>query len=404
MDYIISVKDKIVAHLFRNRHVNPNDIYNLPWDITQDGIASSLGITRAHASIELKRLKESAMVDEKQAHIKGGKVRRKCYMLTPLGLDHAKNILEKAESNNVDIYSMIDMKRQDPAMLLEGMTDADRYCLGCACTIRIPLHKSLLPNGGFSTMPLDVTGRTAISDLLRKNVLSVATPDELLSWHSFAADCWLDHVKELGDDTNMLHERLSHLVNAGRIIDACRLVSSHMHELISTTTDDLCETLQSLYPIPEKYIKDVISTRIEADIDTNDLKDVKKCIEILEGSDTNLAKMYSSDLAYINGDRKRAMEILDSMDLRDPMVNIRIARLMFEDGEYKGARIILNSLKGICDIGRVDIAVEKFILLARIDKAEGKDSDCYAHLMKARASVPEKGKRRIDLLIHSMIS
>ena len=58
MDYIISVKDKIVAHLFRNRHVNPNDIYNLPWDITQDGIASSLGITRAHASIELKRLKE----------------------------------------------------------------------------------------------------------------------------------------------------------------------------------------------------------------------------------------------------------------------------------------------------------------------------------------------------------
>ena len=214
----------------------------------------------------------------------------------------------------------------------------------------------------------------------------------------------MDHVKELGDDTNMLHERLYHLVNAGRIIDACRLVSSHMHELISTTTDDLCETLQSLYPIPEKYIKDVISTRIEADIDTNDLKDVKKCIEILEGSDTNLAKMYSSDLAYINGDRKRAMEILDSMDLRDPMVNIRIARLMFEDGEYKGARIILNSIKGICDIGRVDIAVEKFILLARIDKAEGKDSDCYAHLMKARASVPEKGKRRIDLLIHSMIS
>ena len=52
----------------------------------------------------------------------------------------------------------------------------------------------------------------------------------------------------------------------------------------------------------------------------------------------------------------------------------------------------------------MDIAVEKFILLARIDKAEGKDSDCYAHLMKARASVPEKGKRRIDLLIHSMIS
>ena len=87
-----------------------------------------------------------------------------------------------------------------------------------------------------------------------------------------------------------------------------------------------------------------------------------------------------------------------------PCEDVFIARLMFEDGEYKGARIILNSLKGICDIGRVDIAVEKFILLARIDKAEGKDSDCYAQLMKARASVPEKGKRRIDLLIHSMIS
>ena len=402
MEYIVNVKDKVVAHLYRNRNVDVNDLYNLPWDITQDGIAMSLGITRAHASIELKKLRESYVVDERQGHVRGGKVRRKCYTLTPSGMDLAETIIERAKLNDVDIYSMIDMKRQDPNVLMESLSENDRFCLGCACTIRIPIPKRLLPNGGFPTLPSDVTGRTAICDLLRRKVLGHATEDELMCWHSFAADCWLDHGKELGDEINIIHERLYHLVNAGRTIDASRLVSNHMHELISTTTDDLCDTLQGLYPVPERFAKDVICTRIEADIDSNDIEDIETCIELLEPIDMELSTIYSSDLAYIDGDKRKAMEILESMDMKNPMVNIRIARLMFEDGEIEGAKMILNSLTGIYDTGRIDVAVEKFILLAKIDKAEGNDNDCYSHLMKARASVPDKGKRRIDLLIHSM--
>ncbi len=402
MEYNISVKDKVIAHLYRNRYVDTNDIYNLPWDITQDGIAVSLGITRAHASIELKKLKEASMVDEKQAHVKGGKVKRKCYMLTPLGREFAERTLERAEMNDVDIFSMIDMKRQDASALLESLSEKDRYSLGCACALRIPVPKGLLPNEGFPTLPLDITGKSSICDLLRRKVINHASPEELMAWHSFAADCWLDHYDELGDDTTMVHERLYHLVSAGRMMDACKLVSNHVYELISTTTDDLCETMQMLHPIPERFAKDVISVRIEADMDSSDIGDARECIRMLEPIDAESAMIYSSDLAYINGDVSEAMGILESMDLRNPMVNIRIAKMMFENGETEGAKMILNSLTGIYETGRIDVAVERFLLLARIDKTEGDDESCYCHLMKARASVPDKGKRRVDLLIRSM--
>ncbi len=403
MECSVSVKDRITAHLGRYRTVDLRDKYNLPWDITQDGIASSLGITRAHASLELKKLRETGIVDEMQVHVKGGKVKRKCYSLTPIGMETADRIVSDAQQKGIDVFSFIDVKKQDPSIILDSLKENERFCMGCACTLRIPVHRDLLPNRGFDSLPVDFTGKTALSDTLKKNILSLAAPEELRAWNSYAADCWLDHLKELGgDEINMIHERLYHLVNAGRMTDACRLVSNNIHELISTATDDLCETLQKISPFPEKYAADVLSARIETDMDTNDVDDMKESIALLEPYEHDLSVMYSSDLAYATGDRKEAMTILRNMDLSDPLVNIRIAKLMYEDGEYEGAKMILNSLGGINTIGRVDVAVERFILLAYVDRAEGRDADAYAHLMKARASLPDRGKRRVDIILESM--
>ena len=66
-----TIGDRLILHLYTYRSVNPEDYFNIPWELTQDGISSSLGISRAHASIELKRQKEKGTITETLVRIKG---------------------------------------------------------------------------------------------------------------------------------------------------------------------------------------------------------------------------------------------------------------------------------------------------------------------------------------------
>lgn len=52
-----------------------------PWpvDATQDGIASSLGLSRAHVALELKRLLGKRLVETTKAHVQPDGTRRKVY-------------------------------------------------------------------------------------------------------------------------------------------------------------------------------------------------------------------------------------------------------------------------------------------------------------------------------------
>ncbi len=73
--------DRIVLHLAQ--YSRYREQFECPKEISQSGIAEALGISRAHAALELKKLKEKdEEVEERLAHIKGGKTRRKVYFLT----------------------------------------------------------------------------------------------------------------------------------------------------------------------------------------------------------------------------------------------------------------------------------------------------------------------------------
>ena len=52
-----------------------------PWpiDATQDGIAASLGMSRAHVALELKRLGAKRLVEAVKAHVQPDGTRRKVY-------------------------------------------------------------------------------------------------------------------------------------------------------------------------------------------------------------------------------------------------------------------------------------------------------------------------------------
>jgi hypothetical protein len=85
-----TIRERALLHLNRFPDVNPSELFNIPFDLTQDGIASVLGISRAHASLELKKLKETGKLDYWQAHIKGSGTKRKAYYLLPEGFAEAE--------------------------------------------------------------------------------------------------------------------------------------------------------------------------------------------------------------------------------------------------------------------------------------------------------------------------
>lgn len=396
----LSVGQKVVIHLM-NHTQSTSDFYNSPWEITQDGIATALRISRAHASIELKKLKNNEMVAEEQVHVKGSKSKRKTYQLTSKGRDEYNNIKEFASANSINIDLVMNCQPEKNGMIIGKLNDEERYAVGCACVFRIPVTQEILPKTNKSVLPANSMGTVMINEKMRKDFLAGATQDELTTWHSYAADYWLEDDRHISDNIDSMHERLYHLVMAGRQRDACKIISANMYEFILTSNDDLHDTLAMITKVPDAYAIDVYSVMIDVDIQSGDFESAAKNVELLSSKDRNAADLYRSDLELAKGNADNALEILRKIENETPVAGIRIANIMAYKGDYVNARKYANSVK--CgSTTNPSIGVERFILLSKIDKKEGKDADAYAHLMKARASVSEKGKKRIDSLISEL--
>src|SRR5207245_3374688 len=79
----VTVGERILVHL--SGFLRHAESYECPVDMTQDGIATALSLSRAHVALELKRLKSTGKVQERMAHVANARSRRKEYELTPAG-------------------------------------------------------------------------------------------------------------------------------------------------------------------------------------------------------------------------------------------------------------------------------------------------------------------------------
>ncbi len=140
----ISMRDRVLAHLYRFRHIRCDIAYNAPKDITQEGVAISLGITRSHANVILRKMVDRGEVIEHMALISGTNraTRRLVYTMTPSGyrIYHSKE--EELRRHGVDLgeidlhvdsYSFEDLR----CRLGEHLDD-----LGCLCVLRGTINRS----------------------------------------------------------------------------------------------------------------------------------------------------------------------------------------------------------------------------------------------------------------------
>ncbi|MCX6650337.1 MAG: tetratricopeptide repeat protein [Methanomassiliicoccales archaeon] len=243
----ITVGERIVLHLAQYTK-NQND-FDAPFEVSQDGIGEALRISRAHAAIELKKLKESGTVAERISHIRAGAVKRKVYFLTQTGEDKARNLKDFANRQGIEIMPLLDLKKCKGEELWNGLNPELRSLLAKAVVFRKPFKRSALPSSNVSLLPEDREGMVDIPPSLRSSIPVLMERPALREAHSFAADYWLQE----GDYV----ERLYHLLQANRSMEAQMLLANRGWQMARSSGPEMLEALKGLDQVMPRYAREV---------------------------------------------------------------------------------------------------------------------------------------------------
>ncbi len=106
----VTVKEKILIGLLSfTKH---KDEFEVPPDITQDGLATAVGTRRSHIASALKDLKQNELVEEKKTRISGHERRKNAYFLTHLGQAEALSLREGVMEKEITLILQDGTKKE----------------------------------------------------------------------------------------------------------------------------------------------------------------------------------------------------------------------------------------------------------------------------------------------------
>ncbi len=387
----LTVAERILVHL--SRFIGRCDEYSAPADVSQNGISSAARISRAHAAIELKKLKEAGLISEGLAHIKGSRSRRKVYELTPAGRERAGLIEHYASEAGIDVSSILDLARCDPELMWDSLDEAERASFGLACVFRNPFDPAVLGEAA-RMVPLNDDGLADVPANMRSRIPELMDPASRRSCHSMAAD----HCLRAKDYA----ERLHHLVRAGRGREAAMLISSRGASLLEAG-DGLNDTLVLLEEVPEKYRGEVDALKAKAAMAAGDADRSRSIIEgMLEGPDRRLGLILEGELLALEGDLDSALGSL--LSARGPGIDTelecRIADLLCEQGRHQESIDALEALLArSAEDGSYDRADLVLLHLGKSLLRSGRCDEAVKTLSKGMGMAPEDGRQRWHLLL-----
>lgn len=117
---ICTVIERILLHL--NNYKVKDKSFEVPYAVTQSGIADNLGISRAHVSREIRRLREEKkdIIKEDLRHVKGLNKKRKVYFLSSEGVKKVNEIKKGIKNEKIKI-------RLDEGIKEIELDDVDKY-------------------------------------------------------------------------------------------------------------------------------------------------------------------------------------------------------------------------------------------------------------------------------------
>ena len=244
-----------------SKHLND---FDAPFEVSQDGIGEALRISRAHAAIELKKLKEAGTVTERIAHIRAGPVKRKVYFLTEAGEGKARNLKDFASRQGIEISPLLDLRKCKAEDLWEQLNPDSRSLMAKAAVFRRPFKRSALPQTTVSLLPEDKDGMAEMPEPLRTSIPALLDKNALREAHSFAADYWLGE----GDYV----ERLYHLLQANRTLEGQMLLSTRGWQMARSAGPELLDSLKGMGPVLPRYAKEVRRIKGQAALRNSDVK------------------------------------------------------------------------------------------------------------------------------------
>lgn len=123
----VTVNERVMLHLYRfHKYV---DEFEVPFDLTQYGIAHYIGIQQKHVPRAMKKLMDDEYVEERVSHIIKSPRKQKVYFLTPNGFTFANNLRDKFQDEIIRFQTEIeeydDISIKDALERLEKATMLD---------------------------------------------------------------------------------------------------------------------------------------------------------------------------------------------------------------------------------------------------------------------------------------
>ena len=116
----LTVKEKLLLQL--GLHNFDNERGDYPVEVTQKGLAESIGVRRSHVALSLQGLVEDKLVEVKKERIEGEKRRQNIYVLTPNGRARALEIKNRVLSQEADFELPEGIRRVTTEIFLKTST------------------------------------------------------------------------------------------------------------------------------------------------------------------------------------------------------------------------------------------------------------------------------------------
>ena len=396
----LTVGERIVLHL--GQYSKYLDSFDAPLDVSQDGIAAALRISRAHAAIELKKLKENGEVLEKLVHIKRGKTKRKVYFLTPAGEERASKVRQFAESEGIEVQAFLDLKKCKGPELWASLDEPSREVLGQAGVFRRPFRRDALPETTISLLPVDQDGMVDLPQELKDYSATVVSEEQMRRYHSFAADYWLRE----GD----YRERLYHLVGAGRGKEAEMLLSSKANALLVDADQDLHSIFSSVIP-SERYRGRVLFAQARAALQAGELDAALDRARELQSSTMPEERINGITMEGLvmreKGELTRAYALLDRARDELPETSVRLEceiaeTLMRAERLPEATGVLENLLTG--EVREADQLERIFYLLGLAYLRSGMAQEAVRSFSKSRGAARDKENGEIYLRLSDAYS
>ncbi|MFW5928332.1 MAG: winged helix-turn-helix domain-containing protein, partial [Thermoplasmatota archaeon] len=96
-----TANDKVLVHILS--YYGIENTYTQPVEITQEGIAESVGLRQNTVSYAVRNLVKEGLLYDETHRIKGKKQKRKAYYLTEDGVEKAENIKENMKNTPIKV-------------------------------------------------------------------------------------------------------------------------------------------------------------------------------------------------------------------------------------------------------------------------------------------------------------